>query len=140
MSQNLGRPTRRDLDFFENVFLDVDRLDVLEGFQLVVHAGQPGGFRQVTLAISGRMTTDGTGLTVSMQNVTARDARQRQRATTLNVDFVGLECGIVHLQIVGHNQSQVEHSQQVGDCRSLIPIFSSHAKCVAERDLPSRPS
>jgi len=104
--QNLGRPTRRNLDFFVDVFLDVDRLPVFQGFEFVVHAGQPGGRRLISLAIPGRMTTDGTGLTVGMQNVTTRDARQRQRAAPLNVDFVGLECGIVHLQIVGHNQSQ----------------------------------
>lgn len=66
MSQNLGRSTWRDLDFVENVLFDVHVLGMLQGFQLVVHAGKTGGIWQIALAVPGRMTTDGTGLTVGM--------------------------------------------------------------------------
>jgi len=102
MLQNLGRSTRRNLNFFVDVFLNVDRLGVFEGFQLVAHAGQPGGLRQITLAIPGRMSANGTGGPVGVQNVTPAGPRHYQRATPLNMNLVRLECGIAHLQIVGY--------------------------------------
>ena len=99
MSQNLGRSTWRDLDFVENVLFDVHVLGMLQGFQLVVHAGKTGGIWQIALAVPGRMTTDGTGLTIGVQNVTPAGPRHHQRGATLDIDLVGI---LFHLQIVGY--------------------------------------